>query len=148
MATETGPDLDTAREAVENLMDDTCTVRRSGVGKGQLNRLTGVIDAPQATAVYGPGTLGFGDRELGAKCKAKPMNEAQPQDDERGQRYRGKRFYLVGVPWDAPAFAEGDEVVLTSSRRDPQIVGKPMVVREVVYSSFLVQRKLVCEHLS
>lgn len=116
-------------------MDDTCAITRPTTNTA-LDHTTGKIV-----------TLPAGDVYTG-KAKIKPMNEAQPKDDERGDRTRSSRFYTVGIPADSPMVVEGDTVAWTSSRRDPQLVGLDLVVREVVVGSMLVQRKLIVERIA
>lgn len=149
MATTTGPDLTVAREAVEALMDDTCIVTRPGDPDDDVLDIdTGEIGSSStATPVYGPDTLGFEDRELGSRCKFKPASDNQPDEQEWGGDTRPRRFYSIGLPWDAPDVQEGDKIDCTSSRRDPLLVGQTFIVREVVYSTMLVQRRVTAENV-
>jgi hypothetical protein len=122
VSTTTGPDLTTARQAVENLMDDTCTIYRDveGTADDGLDPETGelLLPDPDADLVYA------------GRCKLAPTLPGA---------------YSCGLPWDSPEPAIGDVVTVDSTRRDPDLVGKTLVVRDVLYSTFLVSRKLTLE---
>lgn len=137
MATATGPNLATAKAAVEKLMDDTCVITRnpSGLDNAVLDQGTGQLTDDDPVQLYSgrcllsaPGGLGVGE---GLR--------------ERGGAEYLARTYKVSLPLGTIEFQRGDRVVITSSRRDPLVVGKEMVIKGVISSTFAVSRKLVCE---
>jgi hypothetical protein len=122
MATSTGPNLTSARDAVERLMDDTCLIRRNelGVHDGVLDPQTGrVLEPADATVVFT------------GRCKIKHRGEGERQS-----------MYEIGYPIGGLAPAEGDEVTITSARRDPKLVGLRLRIYEVVRGTFAIQHKV------
>lgn len=146
MATENGPDLDPAREAVERLMDDTCTITAFD-GREALDPDTGVVVRFPGEEIYGADTLGSDDRELGGMCKIRPDN-AIHQDDNRGGSPQRVGAYILTLPWDAPEIPLGATATITSSRRDPQLVGREYTVTTVHRSTMLIQRRIRVEERS
>lgn len=150
MATTTGPDLSFARQQVEALMDDTCVITRDHQGGRDdvLNQDTGeLVTKPNDEAVvYDETSIGDGGRELGARCKVSPMSaDSAARNVSEGGNPLRTRYYRGSIPWDAPMPAKGDELRLTSSRRDPELVGQLFYVEDVLTSTFLVSRRLVLE---
>lgn len=136
MATETGPDLESAREAIEALMDDTCTIHRDSEGEldDDLDLITGVLARPvgQPVLVYD------------GRCKVSKSAVQMKYSEEAG-RAVPVRAYTGGIPVDSPLPAEGDILTVTSSRRDPYLVDQGFRVTEVVTSTWAVQRKFGLE---
>lgn len=132
----TGPDLSTARLAVEALMDDTCTITRDAEGFSDdvLDPVTGRLAPPNpdTTSVYT------------GRCKVSPGG-TQPSEREEGGSDVHARTYNGSVPWDAPMPAVGDLLTVASSHRDPQLVGKSFRVQSVAVSTFLVSRRMQLE---
>lgn len=145
MATQTGPDLNNARAAVERLMDDTCTITidAQGAGDDVLNDADGSLTPPDpdASTIYDDTTTGDGGRALGARCKVSPAGLA-PQTIIEGDVDISQRVYNGSIPWDAPMPPVGGVLKVTSSRRDPQLVNEEFQIRSVVVSTFLVARKM------
>jgi hypothetical protein len=112
-----------------------------------LNPATGELEPPDpdTTVVYDDATIGDGGRGLGARCKVTPKSEARPIVTLEGGTQVLPRYYDGSIPWDAPAVYPGDVLTITSSRRDPQLVGKSFRVRESLTSTMLVARRLVLE---
>lgn len=61
-----------------------------------------------------------------------------------GGETRTTNRYVAAVPWDAPEMLEGDSVTVLATS-DPELIGRSVVVRDVVYDSFQTRRTLVCE---
>lgn len=126
-------------------MDDTCTIIRDSQGTADdvLNTVTGslVPPAPDTVTVYDGATLGDAGRELGGRCK---VSAADPATDVRRQGGVDifETAYNGSVPWDAPMPAIGDVLTITSSRRDPELVGQEFRVTAVGVSTFLISRRL------
>lgn len=136
MATTSGPDLSAAVRAVTALMDDTCVITR-GSDKEDLilDRTTGALVDPET-----PGTVYAG------RCKVRPSGGSYGETGD---------VSTLTLVWEGAIPAESDAVILegdtwthTSSRRDPQLVDAVFRVKEVVTSSFRVQRKVVLERQS
>lgn len=130
-------------------MDDSCTITRPG--PRLLNETTGrVSDTP--TTIYGATSTGDGGRSLadaqslGGKCYVSAPNSSTVPSTtlEGGVQILGDG-YVLSIPVDAPEVKEGDEVRITSSRRDPRLTNQTYRVRRVVEKSFVVSRKMVLE---
>ncbi len=137
MATENGPDLSSAVEAIEALMDDTCIIVRDPEGTldSVLDEETGDLEEPdgQPVLVYE------------GKCKVSKSGNQMQYSAEAGRAVPVKA-YSGSIPISAPFLpAEGDTLTVTSSRRDPELVDKRFRVSEVVVSTFAVQRRFDLE---
>ncbi len=142
MSTTTGPNLATARRAVERLMDDTCVVTRDADGTldADFEEATGRL-LPQA-----PETLYVGP----CKVKSEGLLSGTHGAQEGGGTIN-PRIYTGAIPLDidgvaTPVFQVGDLLTITSSRRDPELVGRAFRVGETRYGTFSVSRKFVLEH--
>lgn len=135
MATETGPDLSVAVSAIEALMDDTCVITvDSGVDDDVLNEASGEL-----VEVGAPEPLYSG------RCKVAPAGQDRDRQVIEGGRKIAVREYRGSIPLDAPVPPRGAILVITSSRRDPELVAKEFEVKDVIMSTFAVQRKLSLE---
>jgi hypothetical protein len=148
VSTATGPDLSTAREAVEALMDDTCEISwdAQGVGDDVLDEETGDLLAPDPDSglVYDATTLGDGGRELGGRCKVASIGR-DPRTTTEGGVAVLTGLYNGSIPWDAPVPPVGATFKITSSRRDPDLVGQEFIVKDVAFGTFLISRKMTLE---
>lgn len=135
MATSTGPDLAPAKAAVERLMDDTCDIVRAvGPSDDTLNAVTGVLTSPvAATTIYS------------GRCKVSPQGDVQPREIDEGGDELTHRLFKLAIPLALAPVAIGDDVTITSSRRDQELVGMKLVVREVLQSTFAVSRRMIAE---
>lgn len=116
-------------------MDDTCDiVTDTGVGDDVLNPDTGTLV-----------TVGVPITIYSGRCKVSPAGQDRDRAVEEGGRNIGVREYRGSVPLSAPVPPRGAVLTLTSSRRDPALVGKAFEVKDVVMSTFAVQRRLVLE---
>lgn len=113
-----GPDLSRATERVLSLMDDTVTVHRDrpGVYDDELDETTGeLIPAEAGSAVWsGP-----------ALITPRTDNDGTPEPDPNGLYDSGSSpRYRALIPLTSPQVEAGDVLTVTSSRRDPQLVGE------------------------
>jgi hypothetical protein len=149
MASTTGPDLTTAREAVERLQDDSCIITRAGAAV--LNQVTGKMESPAPATIYNAASLGEGGRSLadkdgtGGRCSINYPSNTQPSYREEGGRQILRSVPEARIPLDAPLVLEGDILTVISSRRDPQLVNQSFRVSDVVEKSMVVSRRLVLE---
>lgn len=156
MSSATGPDLGTATEKIEELMDDACIVTfdAEGARDDVLNRVTAVLEPPagDASVIYNKDTQGEDGRsladadDLGGKCKIKPASQSSiAQLVTEGGAQQIAEFYDVGLPIDSPLLPNGADLVIVSSRRDPENVGNLYRVRRPSFGTFTVQRKYLVE---
>lgn len=136
MATSNGPNLATAKTAVERLMDDTCTIiRPATTGEMLLSQETGEL----AASLGNPRIVIY---EGICKVKLKSSNRFTMGDsDEAKRRYEGS------IVLEADPIQVGDLWEHTSARRDDQLVGRTFKVVEIVLSSFAISRKVTLEEL-
>lgn len=138
MATETGPDLGPAIEAVEALMDDTCiiTFDPEGVDDDVIDESTGrlIVTPGDSTVVYD------------GKCKVTPWSRQQQPliTDQDGLELR-PRWYVGSIPVASDVPEVGAIFTLTSSRRDPWLLGKPFIIKVIQGSTFSISRKFMME---
>lgn len=136
MATENGPDLSAGQQAVEALMDDTCTVRDF------VDPSLWVTDPETLRLTVPPGTPVVYD---GGKCKFKPLGVSLGgRATEGGQQLAVDQFKL-DVPLGSPVFVEGQAVTVDSSRRMPAAVGETFVVKGPLPRTMAVQQSFVVE---
>lgn len=139
MATETGPDLSSAVEAVEALMDDTCTISHDPEGE-----LDDMLDVDSGLLVQPFGTPGL---VYSGRCKVSASHTQMKYSEEAGRAVR-IQAYSGSIPVGSPMPAEGDILKVTSSRRDPELVDQDFRVVDVIASSWAVQRKFGLERRS
>jgi len=146
------PDLSDGREAVEELMTDACRIWHDAGGTldEALDPVTGRLVRPPGNdvVVYDASSQGSESRPLEGRCRMKMRSEADPTAHPLGERQIGQRLYELNIPWDAPVPARGDYAEITFSLRDPALVGPIWKVREVLRTSFLIQRTLVMENFA
>jgi len=135
VATETGPDLEPGRLAVEALMDDTCTVTRPAVKGGAVE-----LDPTTLRPLPGSGAVGLYD----GPCTISAA-DTTAQEGTIGAQAQTRTRYKVKLPINgSPAgIRSGDVIALTSSRRDPASVGRTYVVDEEVTGTMSVSRILL-----
>lgn len=128
MAT-TGPDLSGAVQAVERLMDDTCSITDPGDMDDAVLTESGDLEPRGART---PTYVG--------KCKIK---QAEARYSDLAGHVAVRADYEGAVPLGAPELRNGMIWKHLSSRRDPQLVDKRFKVVAVLHSSFAVQRKVL-----
>jgi hypothetical protein len=110
---------------------DTCAVTRAGAGQGTWNDQTGRYDPPARTSVYaGP-------------CLVRPAMSGDRTVDA-GETVITLRTFQVTLPWDAPLI-EVDDLLAVVTSADPRVVGRPLRVIGVMYSSDANARRLIVE---
>lgn len=116
-------------------MDDTCTITQDSLGAFDdvLDEETGRLVQPSSdsSVVYdGKCLVGLDVVDGGI-------------DVEGGREYSGQK-YRASLPWNAD-IPVGSVLEVTSSRRDPQLVGMKFNVKAVSYKTMLVSRRLALE---
>jgi hypothetical protein len=136
MATETGPDLEAGRLAVESLMDDTCVITRLGPA-GPIDPVT-LKPIPGAVIPLYDG-----------KCTLSVPGSLLAERTMGGQQ-QTVLSYAVKLPInEAPILKSADILTLTSSRRRSLSVGSKFIVDAqvdktmAVSSIVMLTRKLV-----
>lgn len=122
-------------------MDDECivTVDEGGVDEAVLNQETGELEQLPASTVYE------------GKCKIKSPKGLSNRPVEEGGQIYTQGEYELGLPLSVLEAnpdqepAKGMWVLVTSSRRDPGLVGQKFRIIEVIYGTFAVQRKCPLE---
>lgn len=158
MASDNGPDLDSARDAIEALMDDACIVRYDPQGRHDdiWDHETGrrIRPNPDDSIIYDASSVGDSGRSLadddatGGKCKLKlASNESVPRSLIEGGGQQPQSFYHFSVPWDAPILSNGATIEMVSSRRDPELDGdRQLTIKgQPKYGTMLVSRKYLAE---
>ncbi len=141
----TGPDLRAATAAFERLMDDVVTITRDfgGTSDAVLDRATGqLVQTPPATVYTGPAMFRPGGAGS-AGGVAQSEQGGQYSQDVTATLYL-PLSYLAANPAAEPRLR--DEVVVTSSRRDPNAVGRRYEVTDVAAATLAVSRKCRMTH--
>lgn len=129
-----GPDLAGATRAVERLMEDACIITSDpGTNDDVLDTNTGVMSDPVADSVIYEG-----------ECLIVPGG-TQQRSELRGGVDAGVKWYTGLLPKESGVPARGSKLLVTESRRDPELVGKEFAIREVQVNGFLVIRQLGLE---
>lgn len=123
-------EVDGVRDDVEQLFVDQGTIKRPDPDqKGDFDPDTGSITPPVEDDVYA------------GRMFAYPISARRDTVDELGEGLIYVRQYRIGIPWDAPEPQLRDIVRLTTSR-DPDLIGRPMEVRDVFVSTNVGYRRL------
>lgn len=118
-----------ARAAAERLMADECVVRRR----------TGVVTDPetgQTTPTYATVYAG--------RCRVQQRGPSA-RSAEAGEAHVLMQRLEVHVPVSVSGVAVGDEVTITASAHDPDLVGRTFLVRELAHKSMASARRLGVE---
>ncbi|MFL6138804.1 MAG: DUF6093 family protein [Frankiaceae bacterium] len=131
------------RRLAESLMVDKCVVKRqSGTEYDPSTRK----NVPTYTTVYDdPDEAG-----AGAKCQVQAQTQ-RPRDLEAGERLVIEKAHVVKLPITALGVSVGDIVTMTavdSVTGDPELVGRKLVVRDVLAKTYATARRLTCEEQS
>lgn len=118
--------LAAGRRAAERLMVDACTIRR--VTSSATDPNTGVI-TPTYTTIYG------------GKCR---VQQAQALGEARqaGEAHLVMLRLEVQLPMTVTGLAEADEVTITASAHDPDLVGRVMLIRDLAHKSHATARRV------
>lgn len=116
-------------------MDDTCVITHdaSGPGDDVFDQDTGTLTPPA------PDTVELYD----GRCLIR--RESVGKVILEGGAYVGDRDYVARLPASTPEVPRGATLTVTSSRRDPQLVGKVFRVLEVSIGTFLIARRVTLE---
>lgn len=144
MATRNGPDLSFAQTTFRRFLDDTCKITRDAGAPN--NTFDDVLDL--STGALTEVTPGAGIVVIyNGACKFSPVLTSEPRYALEGEGQEVKRNYTLGLPKEArPALVRvGDEVTITTSRRDPMSVGQVFYIKEFIVNSWAIQRKFIME---
>ncbi len=108
-------------------MPDECTITRPTAGEGSIDPGTGQWTPPAGVTVF-----------TGA-CRVQPDTRARPTVVDTLDVSRHLRRYRASIPWDAPQVLV-DDVLTVTRTHDPQLAGRPLLVRDVKYDTFQVRR--------
>jgi len=132
----TGPDVSAGEEAFERIMDDGCDVTRDigGTADALLDAVTGTLVQVGRVTVYS------------GRCL---VRGATGSIAERGGAYPVQSNPTLYLPLSflrlAPGSepARGDLVTVTSSRRDPNMVGQTYEILDIPSSTIAVARRCI-----
>lgn len=113
--------------AAERLMVDACTIRRQ---TGESTGPGGVITPTYGADLYS------------GKCRVQTKSEMGAATDV-GEATVYVLRHEVQLPISATGLAEGDQVTITASVLDPDLVGKVFTVRDVTAKTHLTARRLI-----
>lgn len=117
-------------------MLDTCTITRP-VSPGVWDETAGKTVWLSAESLYT------------GRCRAQVSNRlANARTVGDAQLTQGR--YMVCVPVDGPSgpLQVNDQVTLTVCANDPDLVGQPLRIIDVLDGTLLWQRDLICEHVT
>jgi hypothetical protein len=114
-----------ARVLAEQMMVDACVVTRK---TGETTGPGGVITPTSSTLYTG-------------KCRVqgKPGNR---QGTDVGEAYLVIEHHEIQLPMSATGLREGDQITITASALDPDLVGKVYVIRDVLAKTHLTSRRV------
>jgi Family of unknown function (DUF6093) len=118
------------RTAAEAGMVDTCVIRR--VTGRATNRDTG---APVVTYLTPDVYTG--------KCRVQQL-QVQSQQHDAGQDYLLLLRLDVQLPMSVTGLKVGDEITITASRHDADLVGRTFLVRDLAHKSEATARRVQC----
>lgn len=113
------------RTAAEALMVDACVIKR---GTGESTGPGGVITPTYSTLYTG-------------KCRVQSVGLAD-QGTDVGEAYRVITRPQVQLPMAATGLREGDQITITASALDPDLVGRVYTVRNVLAKTHLTSRRV------
>jgi hypothetical protein len=111
------------------------TITRAGTGDGTYN-----TSGPNIGQTTPPARVTIASR-VKVRVQATTAADAAMVADQVVTR----RPYLVAVPADVAAVLVDDLVTLDECDNDPQLVGRPLRVRDVHYGTEIWQRDLICQ---
>lgn len=113
------------RALAEQLMVDTCVIRRK---TGESTGAGGVITPTYSTLYTGI-------------CRVQSQPQTQTGTDV-GEAYLVLERHEVQLPMSVTGLAEGDQITITASVLDPDLVGRVYAVRDVARKSHLTARRV------
>jgi hypothetical protein len=118
------------RAAAEALMQDTCTIRR---GSGETTDPdTGII------------TPTYGDAIYEGKCRVQ-QRTATASAQQPGEAYVLMLQLEVQLPMSVVGLEVGDEVTITASVHDPDLVDRAFLIRSLAHKTHATARRVQVE---
>lgn len=126
--------IDRFRRRVRSLFRSTCIITRAGEGSPVLNQETGNLTDPAPTTIYeGP-------------CTIRPA-DVGATDVQFGEREVRTRRFICKLPPDVPVH-KSDVWLGVSSKHNQELVGKELIVRDVVLDEWQIATVVVLEDAS
>ena len=119
-------------EAAAGGMTAECEIRDPGAFTETFDPRTGETTIVPAPPVYA------------GRCRVQAMSRREAPADAVGQEVI-QPPYVVQVDHDAPALDEGWVVRITACDEDPQLAGRRLTIRQVVYGTQRFTRDLFCD---
>lgn len=116
------------RRAAERLMVDECTIRRK----------TGEATDPNSGVI----TPTYGADLYSGKCRVQ-QRQAAGQEQNVGEAFVLVTRFEVQLPMSVTGLVEGDQITVTASALDPDLVGRVFTVRDVAAKSHLTARRVI-----
>lgn len=123
---DVAPLLARGRAAAEALMVDTCTIRRR---------------AGETTDEYGQIVPTFGDPLYEGACRVQQAG-TQASAQNPGEAYVLMLRLEVQLPMSVVGLEVGDEVEITDSVHDPDLVGRTFLVRDLAHATHKTARRV------
>lgn len=113
------------RAAAELLMADACTIRRK---TGESTGTGGVVTPTYSTLYTG-------------KCRVQQA-AAQAQQQDPGEAYILMLRLEVQLPMSVTGLQTEDEVTITASEHDPDLVGRVFLIRDLAHATHKTARRV------
>lgn len=114
------------RAAAERLMTDTCLIRRR---TGETTDPGSGVITPTYTTIYT------------GRCRLQQRASTASAQDA-GEAYRLMQRLELHLPATVEDVRPDDEATITASTTDPDVVGRPLVVRDAAYGTHRTARRL------
>lgn len=118
--------LAAGRAAAERLMADTCLIRRR-TGE-TTDPFSGTITPTYATIYTG-------------KCRVQHQ-EAQAREENAGQAFLLMLVLQLQLPVSVTGLEVDDEVIMTASTYDPDLVGRVFFIRDLMHKTHTTARRV------
>lgn len=112
-------------------MTARCTIDAAGSGQGTWNEATGTFDPPARVVLH-----------TDVPCRV--QQQRQPQEANTAGQSVTTHDYLVPVPVDVLNVEVGHQVRIDVNPDDPSLVGRRLIVTDVLRGSLAWERDLVC----
>lgn len=119
--------LTRGRAAAEALMQDTCTIRRP----------SGTTTDPDTGVI----TPTYGDPLYEGKCRVQ-MAGAQAAAQQPGEAYLLMLRLEVQLPMSVTGLEVDDEITITASTHDPDLVGRVFLIRDLFHKTHATSRRV------
>lgn len=114
------------RAAAELLMVDACTIRRK---TGETTTAGGVVTPTYGAALYT------------GKCRVQQA-AAQAQQQDPGEAFVLMLRLEVQLPMSVTGLQTEDEVTITASAHDPDLVGRVFLIRDLAHATHKTSRRV------